>query len=71
MIETLFISFIMVWMYLMGSAVTWFLMRDRTPSSEKYWRRIISEDIDAAINNGSEINAYGAYLIAKNGTNND
>ena len=71
MIDTLIISFVMVWMYAMGSVVTWFLMRDRSPSSEAYWRNIISEDIDAAINNGSEINAYGAYLIAKNGLNND
>jgi hypothetical protein len=70
MIETLFISFIMVWMYLMGGAVTWFLMRDRSPASETYWRNIISKDIENAINNGSEVNGYGAYLIAKNGTNN-
>jgi len=71
MIDTVIISFVMVWMYIMGSAVTWFLMRDRSPSSERYWRDIISQDIDNAINNGSEINAYGAYLIAKNGINND
>jgi hypothetical protein len=66
-VDVIIISFVMVWMYLMGSAVTWYLMRDRSPSSEDYWRDIISKEIDAAINNGSEINAYGAYLIAKNG----
>ena len=71
MIDTLIVSFVMIWMYAMGSVVTWFLMRDRSPSSEAYWRNIISQDIDNAINNGSEINAYGAYLIAKNGLNND
>jgi len=67
-VDVIIISFVMVWMYLMGSAATWYLMRDRSPSSEDYWRDIISKEIDAAINNGSEINAYGAYLIAKNGT---
>jgi len=71
MIDTVIISFFMVWMYIMGSAVTWFLMRDRSPSSEAYWRDIISKEIDLAINDGSEINAYGAYLIAKNGINRD
>lgn len=71
MIDTLIISFVMVWMYLMGSLVTWVLMRDRSPSSEAYWRDIISKEIDLAINDGSEINAYGAYLIAKNGVHND
>jgi hypothetical protein len=31
---------------------------------EQYWREIISKEIMDAIDNGSEINAYGAYLIA-------
>jgi len=66
-VDIIIVSFVMVWMYLMGSAVTWYLMRDRSRSSEDYWRDTISKEIDAAINNGSEINAYGAYLIAKNG----
>ena len=71
MIDFLFIAFIMIYMYAMGSFITWFLMRDRSPSSEQYWRNIISQDIDSAIESGSEINAYGAYLIAKNGLRND
>ena len=71
MMDMLVISFVMIWMYLMGSLVTWFLIRDRSPSSESYWRDIISKEIDLAINDGSEINAYGAYLIAKNGMNRD
>lgn len=69
--DTVFIIVIMTYMYAMGSFVTWFLMRDRSPFSEQYWRKIISQDIESAIENGSEINAYGAYLIAKNGLNND
>ena len=69
--DTVFVIVIMAYMYAMGSFVTWFLMRDRSPISEQYWRNIISQDIDSAIENGSEINAYGAYLIAKNGLRND
>ena len=69
--DIVFTIVIMVYMYAMGSFVTWFLMRDRSPFSEQYWRKIISQEIDLAIENGSEINAYGAYLIAKNGLNND
>lgn len=69
--DIVFTILIMVYMYAMGSFVTWFLMRDRSPFSEQYWRKIISQEIDLAIENGSEINAYGAYLIAKNGLNND
>ena len=69
--DTVFIIAIMAYMYAMGSFVTWFLMRDRSPFSERYWREIISQDIDFAIESGSEINAYGAYLIAKNGLRND
>ena len=68
--DTVFIVVIMAYMYAMGSLVTWFLMRDRSPISERYWRDIISQDIESAIENGSEINAYGAYLLAKNGNNN-
>jgi hypothetical protein len=33
--------------------------------SEEYWRAVIAEEILVAINSGSEINAYGAYLLAK------
>lgn len=69
--DTVFVIVIMAYMYAMGSFVTWFLMRDRSPVSEQYWRNIISQDIDSAIESGSEINAYGAYLIAKNGLRND
>lgn len=69
--DIVFTIVIMAYMYAMGSFVTWFLMRDRSPFSEQYWRKIISQEIDLAIDNGSEINAYGAYLIAKNGLNND
>lgn len=69
--DTFFVIVIMAYMYAMGSFVTWFLMRDRSPISERYWRDIISRDIDSAIESGSEINAYGAYLIAKNGLSND
>ena len=69
--DTVFVIVIMAYMYAMGSFVTWFLMRDRIPISERYWRDIISRDIDSAIESGSEINAYGAYLIAKNGLPND
>ena len=69
--DIIFITIIMVYMYAMGSLVTWFLMRDRSLFSEQYWREIISKEIDLAIESGSEINAYGAYLIAKNGLNND
>ena len=69
--DTVFVIVIMAYMYAMGSFVTWFLMRDRSPVSEQYWRNIISQDIDSAIESGSEINAYGAYLIAKNGLIND
>ena len=69
--EFIFIAFAMTYMYLIGSAVTWFLMRDRGPFSERYWREIISKEIEVAINNGSEINAYGAYLLVKNGPRND
>lgn len=71
MIDAVFISTLMILMYLMGSFVAWILMRDKSPSSEKYWRNVISQDIESAINNGSEINAYGAYLIARNGSRND
>lgn len=69
--DIVFTIVIMAYMYAMGSFVTWFLMRDRSPASEQYWRNIISQDIDSAIESGSEINAYGAYLIAKNGSRND
>lgn len=69
--DIVFTIVIMAYMYAMGSFVTWFLMRDRSPFSEQYWRKIISKEIDLAIESGSEINAYGAYLIAKNGLNND
>ena len=69
--DTVFIIVIMAYMYAMGSFITWFLMRDRSPISEQYWRNIISQDIDSAIESGSEINAYGAYLIAKNGLRSD
>jgi hypothetical protein len=34
---------------------------------EDYWRKIISSEVKEAIDNGSEINAYGAYLLIKNG----
>ena len=68
--DIVFVTIIMVYMYAMGSFITWFLMRDRSPFSEQYWRNIISQEIDLAIESGSEINAYGAYLIAKNGLNN-
>jgi DNA-directed RNA polymerase subunit N (RpoN/RPB10) len=34
-------------------------------SEEGYWRLIISEQILNAINSGTQINAYGAYLLAK------
>jgi hypothetical protein len=34
-------------------------------SEEDYWRFVISEQILKAINIGTEINAYGAYLLAK------
>ena len=69
--DIIFITIIMAYMYAVGSLVTWFLMRDRSPFSERYWRDIISKEIDFAIESGSEINAYGAYLIVKNGPNND
>lgn len=69
--DIVFITVIMAYMYAIGSLVTWLLMRDRSPFSEQYWRNIISKEIDLAIESGSEINAYGAYLIAKNGLNND
>ena len=69
--DIVFTIVIMAYMYAMGSFVTWLLMRDHSPFSEQYWRNIISKEIDLAIENGSEINAYGAYLIAKNGLNND
>lgn len=69
--DIVFVTIIMAYMYAAGSFVTWLLMRDRSPFSEQYWRNIISKEIDLAIESGSEINAYGAYLIAKNGLNND
>ena len=69
--DIVFITVIMAYMYAIGSLGTWLLMRDRSPFSEQYWRKIISKEIDLAIESGSEINAYGAYLIAKNGLNND
>jgi transcription initiation factor IIE alpha subunit len=34
-------------------------------SDEEYWRITISNKILNAINSGTEINAYGAYLIAQ------
>ena len=33
--------------------------------SEQYWRDKLSSEIKQAIDNGSEINAYGAYLLVK------
>ena len=69
--DIIFTIVIMAYMYAMGSFVTWLLMRDRSPFSERYWREIISKEIDLAIESGSEINAYGAYLIAKNGLSGD
>lgn len=65
--DTVFVIVIMAYMYAMGSFVTWFLMRDRNTDAEQYWRETISQEIDLAIERGSGINAYGAYLIAKNG----
>ena len=32
---------------------------------EQYWRNILSSEIKQAIDDGSEINAYGAYLLIK------
>jgi hypothetical protein len=34
-------------------------------SDEEYWRITISNEILNAINSGTQINAYGAYLIAQ------
>jgi hypothetical protein len=34
-------------------------------SGEDYWRAVIAEQILNAINRGTQINAYGAYLLAK------
>lgn len=33
--------------------------------SEQYWRNKLSSEIKEAIDSGSEINAYGAYLLIK------
>lgn len=33
--------------------------------AEEYWRNKLSLEIKQAIDNGSEINAYGAYLLIK------
>lgn len=32
---------------------------------EQYWRNILSSEIKQAIDDQSEINAYGAYLLVK------
>lgn len=37
------------------------------PQAEKFWRNKISQEIKEAIDSGSDINAYGCYLLAKNG----
>lgn len=33
---------------------------------EQHWREKIALEIKEAINSGSQINAYGAYLLIKN-----
>jgi hypothetical protein len=33
-------------------------------NEEQYWRMLIASEIKQAIDKGSEVNAYGAYLIA-------
>jgi DNA-directed RNA polymerase subunit N (RpoN/RPB10) len=43
----------------------WSCGTEMEKSEESYWRFIISNEILNAINSGSEINAYGAYLMAK------
>ena len=37
--------------------------------TESYWRNKIASEIRQAIDNGSEVNAEGAYLIAKGKVN--
>lgn len=73
MTDNIIISALIIYMYLFGSFVTWFIMSrtGSSKSSERYWRNILSQDIKNAIDNGSEINAQGAYIIVKNGLKND
>lgn len=72
MTDNIMISFLILYVYLLGSFVTWFILSrmGSSKSSEKYWRNILSQDIKNAIDNGSEINAQGAYILVKNGSNN-
>lgn len=72
MTDNIMISFLILYAYLLGSFVTWFILSrmGSSKSSEKYWRNILSQDIKNAIDNGSEINAQGAYILVKNGSNN-
>lgn len=46
-------------------------MRADEPQFEKYWRNKIAQEIKDAIEGGSQINAYGAYMIALHGSADD